>query len=209
MKTSEQINEISTALSKCQAELKNPSKSSKNPFFKSNYANLDSVIEAVKGPAAKFGLSYASGVVENDKGMVLTTRLMHSSGQWLEDQLPLIGKLDTMQAIGAAITYARRYSIQSLFGVTGEEDDDGNSVSQQPKQRQQPAFVRPSAPRIEDDRKKVLGAFIQLGIDEEGISKMIRKPFESTSSDDISKLRAVYSQISSGKRTYESFLTAE
>ena len=129
MKTSEQISELSTALSSCQGEIGGAELGADNPFFDSKYANISDVLKAIKEPLANHGLSFVQMPVHNDNEAGVTTRLMHSSGQWIESTLWLpVGKPDA-QGVGAAITYARRYALQSILGVPAA-DDDGNSVSE-------------------------------------------------------------------------------
>lgn len=124
MKTSEQLNELFTALSKAQESIKNAQKEGYNPMFRSNYTTVTSVLDVVR-PAYKEGLS----IMQMPESDTLITRVGHSSGQWLEIETPLfVGEpkgLSRMQAYGNAVTYARRYALVSLFGI-GQEDNDGN-----------------------------------------------------------------------------------
>jgi len=128
MKTSEQLNELFSALSKAQELIKNAQKEGYNPMFRSNYTTVTSVLEAIK-PVFKENLSIMQ-MPESDK---LITRVGHSSGQWLEIETPLfIGEpkgMSKMQAYGNAVTYARRYALVSLFGI-GQEDNDGNDCNE-------------------------------------------------------------------------------
>lgn len=141
MKTSEQIGDLAAALAKAQGELKNVIKDSNNPFFKSKYASLDGVLDSVKGPLSKNGLSIIQGHALSFEGEGLTllqTRLMHSSGQWIEVETPLIipAQKHDMQGIGSATTYARRYALCAIIGLA-ETDDDGEAVaSNRPTQAQ-------------------------------------------------------------------------
>lgn len=127
MKTSEQLNELFSALSKAQENIKNAQKEGYNPMFKSNYTTVTSVLEAIK-TVYKENISIIQ-MPESDK---LITRVGHSSGQWLEIETPLfIGEpkgMSKMQAYGNAVTYARRYALVSLFGI-GQEDNDGNDCN--------------------------------------------------------------------------------
>lgn len=124
MKTSEQLNELFSALSKAQENIKNAQKEGYNPMFRSNYTTVTSVLEVIK-PVYKENISIMQ-MPEMDK---LITRVGHSSGQWLEIETPLfVGEpkgMSKMQAYGNAVTYARRYALVSLFGI-GQEDNDGN-----------------------------------------------------------------------------------
>lgn len=129
MKQSDTIANLAAAMAAAQSEMGAAIKGSSNPFFNSKYADLGSVIEAVKAPFAAHGLSYVQFPVSGENSVGVTTRLMHSSGEWLEQSffIPL-GKMDA-QAAGSAITYARRYALQSIAGIPAE-DDDGNAATQ-------------------------------------------------------------------------------
>jgi hypothetical protein len=130
VKKSPMINEIAKALSDFQGEVKNPDKSANNPFFKSKYAPLDTLLNEARPILAKYGLAILQSCSgDNDKATV-TTLLTHSSGQWIESEpLTLKATKADPQGIGSAITYARRYALSAILGIVGEEDDDGNSAS--------------------------------------------------------------------------------
>jgi hypothetical protein len=123
MKSSESINELATALCAAQSQMGGAVKDSANPFFKSSYADLTSVIKAIKQPFADNGLSYTQFPVNNDSGVGVSTRLMHLSGQWLEMEYTLPTVKKDPQAAGSAITYARRYALQSIAGIPTADDD--------------------------------------------------------------------------------------
>lgn len=131
---SESIKEIASALNKAQAEMSGASKSSKNPFFKSSYADLNSVIEAIKTPFHTNGLSYSQFPILEDGKVGVETMLMHSSGEFISSTLLLPMTKQDPQAAGSAITYARRYSLMSIAGIPAE-DDDGNAASAKPPAR--------------------------------------------------------------------------
>ena len=130
MNHSEQINEIATALSKMQAQLTPAIKDSSNPFFKSKYADLTSVWEACRTPLTNNGLSVTQTMEDRDGRIILITTLMHTSGQWIRSVLPILwgkGSGNEAQALGAGISYMRRYALSSILGVV-QDDDDGNSA---------------------------------------------------------------------------------
>jgi hypothetical protein len=140
MKTSEAINEIIPAIIAFQAEVQPAPKDSTNPHFKSTYADLTSVWEAVRPVLAKHHLAVVQAPSYADGRIVLTTRIFHKSGQWIESELSVKPQQDTAQAIGSCITYERRYVLAAMLGVVADEDDDGNEGSkpksasvQQPK----------------------------------------------------------------------------
>lgn len=143
MQMSENINELATALAKAQGEMKNAGKNSDNPFFKSKYADLAEILNAVREPLSKYGLSISQlydGMGVPDKTITVTTLLMHSSGQYIGNTANYpVAKAD-IQGVGSAITYARRYSLAAILGLS-QEDDDGNAAcrpeSPQPEQQRQ------------------------------------------------------------------------
>ena len=123
MRSSESINELASALHGAQSQMGGAVKDSANPFFKSSYADLTSVIKAIKQPFADNGLSYTQFPVSNENGVGVSTRLMHISGQWLEMEYTLPTVKKDPQASGSAITYARRYALQSIAGIPTADDD--------------------------------------------------------------------------------------
>ena len=130
MNKSESIKELATALAKAQGQIKGAVKDSANPFFKSKYADLASVVEAIRSAFATNGLSYIQSVEPSDKDEVrVETTILHSSGEWIGCgvlALP-VSKVDA-QGYGSALTYARRYSLSAATGVA-PEDDDGNAAT--------------------------------------------------------------------------------
>ena len=123
---SEQIDLITAALSKAQAEIENPSKDNLNPHFKSRYADLATVLEVCRGPLSKHGLSITQPLFMEGEKLVLATILSHTSGQWIKSFIPLPVQKPGSQEIGSCITYMRRYSLASLVGIF-QEDDDGEA----------------------------------------------------------------------------------
>jgi len=129
MNKSDNIDALATALAKAQAELKNPAFDSANPHFKSKFASLASVRDAVTPILASHGLSVSQFPFSTEQRAGCITMLMHSSGQWISSECALpMTKIDA-QGAGSAITYARRYSLQAIVSVVGDEDDDGNAAS--------------------------------------------------------------------------------
>ena len=145
MKQSESITDLATALCLAQAEMGGAIKDSNNPFFKSSYADLTSVIKVIKQPFANHGLSFVQLPVtsEGGKGVGVSTMLMHNSGQWIQSEYLLPMDKVTPQGAGSAITYARRYALQSLVGIPAVDDD-----SEMAMYRNDPAPVEPPAKRV-------------------------------------------------------------
>lgn len=132
MNKSEQINELAAALSKAQGAMSHAAKDSANPFFKSKYSDLASVWDACRAALSANGLSVSQAVESGDNGKVtVNTVLMHSSGQWLSGELSMIPVKADPQGIGSAATYARRYALSAIVGVS-PDDDDGNAASGRP-----------------------------------------------------------------------------
>lgn len=146
MKHSEAIDALAEALAKAQGAMEGASKRSLNPFFKSRYADLKAVWEACRTPLSENKLSVVQAIrcehptkevnelakMANDQGLppavIVTTILMHSSGQWISEELTMWPRENTPQAIGTCGSYARRYGLAGMIGVY-QEDDDGNKAS--------------------------------------------------------------------------------
>lgn len=173
MTSSEQINELAAALSKAQGAMKNAPKDTENPFFRSRYADLASVWDACRKPLTDQGLSIIQvpevtfgGEPEFEsyrtktgderwRAKVITTvnvrtRLLHTSGQWIDDDIKAVLPSGDPQSIGSAITYLRRYALSAMVGVA-PEDDDAEAATARPngtgysESNQTPAgHVRPS-----------------------------------------------------------------
>ena len=137
MKQSESIVELAKALAKAQGEMGGAVKGSDNPFFKTKYADLASVIEAIKPAFTANSLSYVQFPISNERGAGVSTRIMHSSGEWLEAEFIIPCKQDA-HGIGSAITYARRYGLQSATGVPAEDDDGNHATSENTSQSYSP-----------------------------------------------------------------------
>jgi hypothetical protein len=104
-------------------------RSANNPFFKSKYASLEEVIETVRSEAGKFGLTFTQLIDFDETHMFVTTIVMHESGESVTGRTPILTKDNSdPQKMGSGITYAKRYGLQSAFGLPSE-DDDGNSAS--------------------------------------------------------------------------------
>src|SRR5699024_6367149 len=125
---SESIVEISKALVEFQKELKQPFKDANNPFFKSKYVPLESVVEAITGIAPKHGISFTQWALNDESGRVgVATLLMHTSGEFIEyDPVFMQAEKQTPQGAGALITYLKRYTLYAILGITSDKDDDAN-----------------------------------------------------------------------------------
>ena len=136
MKTSESIGEISKALAKAQGTMQPAKFDAKNPFFKSEYATLTSIMAACRPALSENGIAIVQGASVNEKMLTVTTMLTHSSGEFISDDLTMAIIKTGPQDIGSAITYARRYSLSSMVGIVSDADDDGESSKTQNKPAQ-------------------------------------------------------------------------
>ena len=125
MRTSENIDQIATALSAAQAEFLPVKKNRMNPHFKAPYADLDSDIEATRPALTKFGIAVVQGIGNKESEIRITTRLMHKSGQWMEDDFFVRPEKDGPQGRKSASTYGRRVGYEGMTGISPGDDDDG------------------------------------------------------------------------------------
>ena len=180
MNKSEQVDKLAAALCKAQAEMGGAVKDAKNPFFKSSYADLTSVIKAIKEPFANNGLSYSQFPVtsEGGGGVGVVTVLLHSSGQWIESEfyLPLAKK--DPQGGGSAITYARRYALQAMAGIPTADDDA------------EAAMMRGKP--VEKSREELCAEAVEAHIDS---LQYIRKVLSDPTDDNVALAKEAFGEI--------------
>ena len=123
MNQSESIAALAAALSKAQASITGALKDSANPFFKSKYADLASCWDACRKPLTDNGLAVIQTIEAGEGRAVLVTTLAHSGGEWIKSYCPILTKDDSPQALGSAITYARRYALAAMVGLAQIDDD--------------------------------------------------------------------------------------
>jgi len=128
MEKSDSIKSLAIAMCKAQGEMGGAHKGANNPFFKSKYADLSSVVQAVKEPFATNGLSYVQFPINDGDKIGVETILMHESGEWLINRFTVKASKQDAQGAGSVITYCRRYGLQAIAGIPSE-DDDGNAAS--------------------------------------------------------------------------------
>lgn len=126
LQKSESISNLATALVKFQKDVENIKKDSKNPFFKSKYASLSNILDAVRQPLSENNLSFTQ--FPCGEGELVTT-IMHSSGEFMSASFKVSPVKNDPQALGSAITYARRYALSAALGLNVQDDDDGNAAS--------------------------------------------------------------------------------
>jgi ERF superfamily len=165
MKSSESIKELATALAIVQGQLTFAKKDSKNPFFKSNYADLESVWDACRELLSVNGLAIMQFPGEYlDGNMSLNTIITHKSGEWMSQEMSVPVSKPDAQGAGSALTYMRRYALAAVVGVV-QADDDGNSVSNKATSvaesatSQQIASINALIEQAEADEAKLLAYF--------------------------------------------------
>ncbi len=146
MRFSESITNIAKALSNVQAEIQNPKNTARNPFYSSSYAPLNDILNDVRPLLSKHGLAVMQAPSGDGDTISVTTLLLHTSGEWIET-CPLSLKADkpTAQGGGSAITYARRYALSAVLGISSEDDDDGNHASGEKKGAKTEQATTPSS----------------------------------------------------------------
>ena len=143
------MSELSAAMAKAFAQIEGAIKGKANPAFRSKYADLSSVIDAVKPALAEHGLWFRQVTHNVEGGVCVETVIHHASGESLScGQLYVPATKQDAQGFGSALTYARRYSLMAAFGVPAE-DDDGNAAAASAPSRQ-------AAPRTDDAEAAVI-----------------------------------------------------
>ncbi len=157
------IKELAAALNEFQAELVTVGKGASNPFFKSKYADLSSIMLAAQPVLTKHGLSVMQLPDNLDGHPALTTIVMHASGQSIQATVPLILAKEDPQGVGSAITYARRYGYAAALQIVIDEDDDGNRASKSGQTYYQYGQALPT-PTLAQQRKKIMEHLAKQGI---------------------------------------------
>ena len=132
---SEAIGELSKALVAAQADFPTVEKSSTNPHFKNRYADLTTIIETVRPVLKTHGLAVMQFQCLVNGEDALTTRVMHSSGEWMQSTARVAvstrNASANAQEVGSALTYARRYGISAALGLVADDDDGHQAANRQ------------------------------------------------------------------------------
>jgi len=140
------MEQLAKALSAAQAEFGTVPQSGKNPFHKSTYSTIEDYVNAAKPILAKHGLSISQAPNLMESQFVLTTILMHESGEHIVSNQPIFSAKQDAQSMGSAITYARRYAYGAVLGMaSGDFDDDGNAAAAKPTKQANPPKTQPPA----------------------------------------------------------------
>jgi len=141
MKRSDTIGSLAKAKAAAQAEMKNPVFDSTNPHFKSKFASLKAVREAVLPAFTKHGISVSQDATSADGGVNIYTVLTHESGEWEEYGPLFVPCKQDAHGIGSGVTYGKRYHLQAVTLVVGDDDDDANGAVGMPQARQPDPFT--------------------------------------------------------------------
>ena len=124
------IANIAPALLKAQSKMGNATKDAKNPFFKSKYADLNSVREACTPELNAEGITVLQPMIQKDGKSFVRTLLLHTTGEYIGSDTEIItAKANDPQAAGSAISYARRYGLQALVSLGSEDDDSEQAMN--------------------------------------------------------------------------------
>lgn len=147
MNKSETIAELAAALAEAQGEMENASKNSQNPHLKNRYADLAEILNTIRPCLSKHGLSFSQHPSFIDGMVHVETVLLHKSGEWMSSTISTPVQKADPQGVGSATTYARRYSLAAIVGLS-QEDDDGHAASNGKPNgaKQQPKPTTPAAP---------------------------------------------------------------
>lgn len=172
-----------TSFIKAQAEMKPVLKDSKNPHLKNMYASLQSVIDAIREPLNNNNLAFQQTTEIEGSRIVVVTRIVHVSGEFIESRFPIIAKnAGNVQDVGSGMTYARRYSLLAICGLAPEDDDGsaaaggaGGGSSNEPASDSQKGYVKKLLTDIgantDAKQKKVLAQILGTSVAVNSLTK--------------------------------------
>jgi len=169
---SETVAKIVPALIAAQAAYKPAVKDAMNDHFRSRYVTLDGVLDAVGDALRSQGIAVMqqtyleSASREGDPdGLMLRTRLVHTSGEWVAGFLPVRPVKDDPQGMGSALTYSRRYGLMTLVGIAPEDDDGqaGSAPAKAAPAKRPPPKAAPAAPAVPAEVKDLRDTIVALG----------------------------------------------
>lgn len=149
MPQSENVNEIAKALATAQSQMKVAPFNKTNPHFKNKYADLTAVIDAVRKPLNDNCIAFTQTTEMHGGAFCLVTRLLHSSGQWISGEYLLPANVSPQQ-LGSALTYAKRYSLAAIVGISSDEDDDAEGARKSGQVAEMPKRENPHVTQPED-----------------------------------------------------------
>jgi hypothetical protein len=188
METSPTIGNIAAAFAKAQGEFSNPPKNKEvevqprqrddgkwPPKYKFKYATFDAILDMARPALAKHEIAMIQAVGANGSMVTVTTRIIHSSGEWIESTIAGTVDAKGLQSLGAAVSYLKRYALTAMLGIAADEDDDGNGAdgnltdahdrAAPAKKSPPPSSSKPTTP-FDDPTKST--PFIPVPVDAEG-----------------------------------------
>lgn len=150
MRTSETITKITEAMLAAQEKIGHATRNAKGTH-NHEYADVEAVLDAIKPPLLENGILLVQGPERIDGELVMVTKLIHASGEFIETHFPMIVDKNHMQGMGSASTYSRRYGLTAALGI-GDKDDDGQEATKNPpkkappKKAQSNPLAEPSSP---------------------------------------------------------------
>ena len=150
---SEGLGKFAAAMAKAQGDMGSALKNAKNPHFRSTFADLASVVDAVRGPLSANGIAFVQMPTSDGNTVSVTTRLIHASGEWLQCTLSATPRKSDPQSVGSVVTYLKRYTLQAMCGIPSADDDGERSMARGEPERQQErpqAFDRKAALAVID-----------------------------------------------------------
>lgn len=151
MTKSESIVKIAPALLKAQRLIESAVKGADNPYFKSKYASLNNVMDACKQHLNDNGIIVLQPVFSNEHGDYVETTLLHESGEFITSCMRLVLTKNDMQAYGSAISYSRRYALQSIVFMGAVDDDFESGMERAPAK----LYTKPIQPILVDETSGV------------------------------------------------------
>lgn len=172
-----ELDKLGEALAKAQVAMTNPprnrevevtgeTQSGTKYKYKFKYATLDAIIDHVRKPLTDNGLWFVQTIEGGDGGSKLVTTLLHSSGQSIRSETPLLAEKKGNQGFGSALTYMRRYALTAMLGIAADEDDDanaadGNTITES-REREKPKSEPKNPPGISKFRNEAREFYREL-----------------------------------------------
>lgn len=155
MVQSESIAKIYPALIKALGELTSVQNNAENTHFKTKYSTLSATQDIFRPVLAKYDLGLIQSVTSDNGKYKVTTKLIHSSGEFMSDQIDLLISQNSMQGLGSAITYSKRYMAQALLNMSGtNDDDDGSEASKSDKGKNENKAKQSQDQKPNDDKPR-------------------------------------------------------
>ena len=173
MKTSEAVDLISAALVLASAEMPAIAMNKTNPYYDSRYADLGAVIQATKPVLLKHGLAVFQALTNVEEKVGVTTRLLHTSGQFMEETIviPIPASKNPAQDAGKIITYFKRYAWSAILGLNTEEDDDANGLDKKAEKKSSSAPVEDA--QLILLKNKIVALCGELSVDDAHKAKVV------------------------------------